>query len=77
MSDPVEPVERGRYAIFEQDDGGLVIPRSAPLCERCAECGCGEQQEPIRVPGAVRKLAEAARNGDMSIAGKMKAMMRL
>ncbi len=79
MTDPQpEPSERGRYAIFEQPDGGLVIPRSAPLCERCAGCGCGEQAEPLRIPGALVKMARAAAEGNGGgMAKKLRGMMSL
>ena len=75
---PAEPSERGRYAIFEQPDGGLIIPRSAPLCETCVACGCGEQMEPMRIPGALVKMARAAAEGKSGGMGaKIKAMMSL
>jgi hypothetical protein len=78
VSDQPEPSERGRYAIYEQPDGGLVIPRSAPLCESCASCGCGEQQEPLRIPGALVRMARAAAEGKGNgLAGKIKGMMSL
>jgi hypothetical protein len=51
VTETPEPSERGRYAVFEQPDGGLIIPRSAPLCDRCASCKCGEQQDPVKIPG--------------------------
>jgi hypothetical protein len=73
-----EPAERGRYAIYEQPDGGLVIPRTSGLCDRCASCGCGEQAEPLRIPGALVKMARAAAEGNgTGMAGKIKAMMKL
>jgi hypothetical protein len=73
-----EPSERGRYAIYEQADGGLVIPRSGPLCETCAACGCGDQQEPLRIPGALVKMAKAAAEGNGGgMAKKIKALMSL
>lgn len=73
-----EPSERGRYAIYEQADGGLVIPRSGPLCETCAACKCGEQQEPLRIPGALVKMAKAAAEGNGGgMAKKIKALMSL
>jgi hypothetical protein len=72
-----EPSERGRYAIFEQDDGGLVIPRSAPLCDRCANCGCGEQQAPLTVPGAIVKMAKMAAEGNGGMADRIKQMRGL
>ena len=72
-----EPAERGRYAIFEQADGGLVIPRTTGLCETCAACGCGEQAEPLRVPGALVKMARAAAEGKGGAITKLKAMRML
>lgn len=75
MSGP-EPAERGRYAIFEQPDGGLVIPRTSGLCESCAKCTCGEQVEPLKVPGALVKMARAAAEGKGGL-GKLKAMRML
>jgi hypothetical protein len=74
MADPAEPAERGRYAIYEEDDGGLVIPRSTGLCETCSECGCGEQAEPLRVPGPLVKMARAAAQGKGGALTKLKAM---
>jgi hypothetical protein len=73
-----EPAERGRYAVFEQADGGLVIPRTSGLCAACAACGCGEQAEPLRVPGAMVKLARAAAEGKArGLAGRLRGMMAL
>jgi hypothetical protein len=69
-----DPAERGRYAIYEEADGGLVIPRSTGLCETCSECGCGEQAEPLRVPGPLVKMARAAAQGKGGALGKLKAM---
>ena len=31
-----EPAERGRYAVYQSGDGGLVIARAAGICETCA-----------------------------------------
>ncbi len=73
-----EPAERGRYAIFEQADGSLIIPRSAPLCTACASCTCGEQMEPLRIPGALVKMARAAAEGNGGgLAKRLKGMMAL
>jgi hypothetical protein len=79
MTDPQqpEPSERGRYAIFEQPDGGLIIPRTSGLCERCASCGCGEQAEPLRVPGAIVRMARAAAEGNGGMADRLKQMRGL
>lgn len=77
MTDPQptpEPSERGRYAIFEQPDGGLVIPRTSGLCDTCSNCGCGEQAEPLRVPGALVRMARAAAEGNGGMADRLKAM---
>lgn len=43
-------LERGRYALTQMPDGGWVITRARPICERCEACGCGEQQDGIPVP---------------------------
>ena len=43
-------LERGRHAITGMADGSWVITRAGPLCDTCAGCGCGEQQDPITVP---------------------------
>ena len=60
-----EPAERGRYAVYEAD-GGLVIARASGICETCANCGCGEQVDPITVPAMLVALAKnAAANGKM------------
>jgi len=72
-----EPAERGRYAIYEQPDGGLVIPRTHGLCETCAACGCGEQAEPLKVPGALVKMALAAAQGNGGALSKLKALRML
>ncbi len=52
---PPEPAEVGRYAVFADPDGSLVFARAAPLCEKCAACGCGDQAENIRVPAMLVK----------------------
>ena len=77
MPDQQDPAERGRYAIYEQADGAMIIPRSAPLCATCAACGCGEQMEPLRIPGALVKMARAAAEGKGGMAAKLKAMRKL
>lgn len=74
MTGSPEPAERGRYAIYEEADGGLVIPRSTGLCETCSACGCGDQAEPLRVPGPLVKMARAAAQGKGGALTKLKAM---
>lgn len=61
----VEPVvlEYGRYRLFESPDGGWVVARAVETCERCENCGCGEQAEPIMIPGMVVKMARAQQGG--------------
>ena len=63
MPDAPVALERGRYAAFAQPDGsnGLMIYRATGLCESCASCGCGAQQEPI----------------DLSMAGLLKARSQM
>ena len=60
-----EPVviEYGRYRLFESPDGGWVVARAVETCERCEHCGCGEQAEPIMIPGMVVKMARAQQGG--------------
>ena len=72
-----EPAERGRYAVYQAADGGLVIARAAPLCETCAACGCGEQADPLTVPAMLVSLAkQAAAGGKMPGLGAIrKAVM--
>jgi hypothetical protein len=57
-------VEHGRYRMFESPDG-LVLARAAGTCDRCRDCGCGEQQEPISLPDP--------RKGRMHVMGWMAA----
>jgi hypothetical protein len=62
-ADPAAPVplEAGRYKVFSQDNG-FVIARAVNTCERCAGCGCGDQQEPLDIsPAGVAKLMSQAR----------------
>lgn len=62
-----EPSERGRYAVYEMPDGGLLIARTSDICETCQNCGCGTQREPLGpVPGGVIEMAK------MAAAGKIK-----
>jgi hypothetical protein len=58
-----EPVERGRYAVFEAPDGSWHVARST-TCDDCRDHGCGEQGDPIVVPAMVIALAKRAANGD-------------
>ena len=60
----LEPVERGRYAVFPKPDGGLAIARAGEICDRCADCGCGTQRDPIDVPALVVALAREAMAGN-------------
>lgn len=72
-----EPAERGRYAVYDDGGGGLVIARAAGICETCASCGCGEQAGPITVPAMLVALAKnAAAGGKMPGLGAIrKAVM--
>jgi hypothetical protein len=76
-ADSNDPAERGRYAVHESGDGGMVIARAAPLCEKCQACGCGDQQTPITIPGHLVKLARAAASGEGGMAGKLRQMTGL
>ena len=64
---PPEPSERGRYAVYDMPDGGLLIARTSDICDRCRDCGCGTAREPLGpVPGGVIEMAK------MAAAGKIK-----
>jgi len=62
----------GRYVVFEAPDGGWVVARAVGICETCQRCGCGEQADPIQVPGMVVKLAQSQGNG--KLLGRLKGM---
>lgn len=57
-----EPIERGRYAVYETPDGGWVVARST-TCDECKDHGCGEKGDPIPIPAIVIALAKQAQNG--------------
>ena len=55
----------GRYVVYESPDGGWVVARAVGICERCEGCGCGEQAEPIAIPGMVVTLARRQGKGKL------------
>lgn len=59
-------VEHGRFRLFEAPDG-LVLARAVNTCDRCQNCGCGEQQEPVPLPDP--------RRGRMHLMGWLAANM--
>lgn len=61
----------GRYVVYAAPDGGWVIARAIGICERCEGCGCGEQAEPIQVPGLVISMAQSQGKG--KLLGMLKA----
>lgn len=63
-----EPSERGRYAVYDMPDGGLLIARTSGICQRCLDCGCGDQREPLGpVPGGVIEMAKMAAAGKIRL----------
>lgn len=44
--------------VYAAPDGGWVIARAVGICERCRGCGCGEQGEPVQIPGMVIAIAQ-------------------
>lgn len=63
-----EPSERGRYAVYEMPDGGLLIARTSDICDRCQGCGCGTPREPLGpVPGGVIEMAKLAAAGKIRL----------
>ena len=71
-------VESGRYRMFESADG-LVLARAYGTCDRCQECGCGTQAEPLPLPdprrGRLALMGWLAANANKGILGALgKAM---
>lgn len=64
---PDAPAERGRYAVYMQPDGGIVIARAANICQSCQDCGCGVQGEPLTIPAALAHMARMAADGKMKL----------
>ena len=61
MTETETPPERGRYLAVRTGVQSMLIYRAVNLCDRCADCGCGEQQEPIDLsPGGIMKLVAAS-----------------
>ena len=61
-----EPFERGRYSLFEAPgEQGMLIYRATGLCDRCAGCGCGEQQDviPLTMRGVMALAAKQGKAG--------------
>lgn len=72
-----EPAERGRYAIYMQPDGGLLIARRTDLCQTCLDCGCGQQADPVGpIPGTLVAMARAAAEGKVKFPQAIRAAMR-
>ena len=63
MSDEPIVLEFGRYRLFETPDGGWLLRRAVSICDRCQGCGCGEQSEPVVIPGMIVALAKASQSG--------------
>jgi hypothetical protein len=66
-----EVLEFGRYRMFETPDGGWVLARASGTCDRCQECGCGDQADPIHIPAMM--VAMAKQGGGL---GRAKAALR-
>lgn len=64
-------LEFGRYRVFEAPDGGWIVARAVDICERCQDCGCGDQADPIVVPAMVIRMAKSQGPG---LLGKLKAL---
>ena len=69
-----DTAERGRYAVRDMPDGGVLIYRAANLCDTCLSCGCGDQLPPLGpIPGTMVEAARLAAQGRLPEA--MKIMM--
>jgi hypothetical protein len=61
-----ETLERGRYRILAGRPTGFIIARAKDTCERCQNCGCGDQQENLDLtPLGAAKLMRRAREAGM------------
>ena len=70
-------IVRGRFAVIDLPDGKMKIPWASNPCERCSECGCGEQMDPFELPVPLAGLIRAKLAGeDLPMLGKIKAMRR-
>lgn len=75
MSDKPPVIEGpGRYAVYQAPDGGWVVARAGDLCEKCQNCGCGTQADPIQIPAMVIRLA--AQQGKGNLLKMLKAASR-
>lgn len=65
--EPVAPVvlAQGRFKLSEAPDGSLIAAAATGICERCRECGCGEQREPKIIPGMMVRM----------LGGKLKGLL--
>lgn len=73
-----EPIaaERGRYALWADDDGRLVaITRATELCERCHNCGCGTQAEPITMASIMAMGREMIKANGIGVKQALKQVM--
>lgn len=46
----------GRFKLTEAPDGSLIAAAATDICDRCRECGCGEQREPKIIPAMMVKM---------------------
>ena len=51
-----EVLAHGRFKLSQTPGGDLVAAAATGICERCRECGCGEQAEPRVIPAVMVKL---------------------
>lgn len=60
---------RGRFRLVPPEQGsGAILAWATDLCDRCLECGCGTQREPLDLTpqGAMKtfqRLREFQKNG--------------
>ena len=74
---PAEPVQRGRYAVYQEADG-IIIGYTNGLCDNCLNCGCGiPADEPVDLTrsGIMRTVMKAQQAlGSGTLMGAAKAM---
>ena len=75
MSDadaPAEPI-RGRFKLTPVEPNGAIIGWATDLCDRCLNCECGAQRQPLDLTpqGAMRtfKLLQSWRKNGVPAGG--------
>jgi|AmaraimetP72IA01_FD_contig_31_10548544_length_610_multi_8_in_0_out_0_2 hypothetical protein len=75
MTEPLEPLDRQRIAVYEPGDGSWVIARAGPICPTCADCGCGDPLDPITIPAMFVNILRARQEGKVPKLGELRKLV--